>query len=50
MQTDVNCDDDLEMGPELWCGMGNGNITIFNASTWEKDRTFQQSKTYIVNT
>lgn len=39
-----------DIGPELWCGMGNGSVCIFDAATWEKERSFQQAKLHVVST
>ena len=37
-------------GPELWCGLGNGRIRMYDASTWLIDRNFNfQAKKKVVS-
>ena len=39
---------DGDHGPKLWCGMANGKLQVFDASTWMLEPPCLQAKDRIV--
>ena len=39
---------DGDHGPKLWCGMANGKLQVFDASTWMLEQPCLQAKDRIV--
>ena len=40
---------DGDHGPKLWCGMANGKLQVFDASTWMLEQPCLQAKDRIVS-